>query len=322
MTHPEEGRPSAAGGVAAAPTARAGLPVTPPWALVVVALAVVYVVWGSTYLGIRIVVEEAPPLTAMGQRYCLAGLVLGAFLVARHGWARLRLTLRQLLGCLLLGLMLPLLGNGMVAVGESRGVTSGVAALLIAVAPLAIVVFRVVEGDRPTALTVLGVAAGFTGLAVLVLLDGAQAAPLGPTLLVLFAATCWALGSYLQPRLWLPEDPFVVTVHEMLLGGLLLLGAGAVRGEQFSVSYSGRTWLALGYLVVLGSVVAFSAYVWLLARAPISLVATYAYVNPVVAVLLGWLVLDERVSPTTGAGGAVVVLAVAIVIISERRVRP
>jgi drug/metabolite transporter (DMT)-like permease len=304
-----------------APTLQAvrAVPPAPPWAVVAAALGIVYVVWGSTYLGIRIVVEEAPPLTAMGQRYVLAGLVLATVIAARRGWRTLRPTGRQLLGCLFLGLMLPLLGNGMVAVGESRGVTSGVAALLIAVVPLAIVVFRLAERDRPRPMTLAGVAAGFAGLAVLVLLDGSQAAPLAPTLVVLFAATCWALGSYLQPRLWLPADPFVVTVYEMLLGGLLLLAAGALSGEEFRLDYPARTWVALGYLVLFGSVVAFSAYVWLLARAPISLVATYAYVNPVVAVVLGWLVLEETVSPAMAVGGATVVLAVAIVIGSERR---
>ncbi len=135
---------------------------------------------------------------------------------------------------------------------------------------------------------------------------------------MLFASTCWALGSYLQPRLPLPEDVFVTTVYEMLFGGLILVGVGFVAGERFTAAYDLRTWVALGYLVVFGSVIAFTSYVWLLANAPISLVATYAYVNPVVAVFLGWLVLSEAVTPAVLLGGGIVVLAVALVITAER----
>jgi len=292
-----------------------------PVGLLVAALGTVYVVWGSTYLAIRIVVEEAPPLTSMGLRYLCAGVLLAALLAARRGVGVLRLTPRQLLGTGLLGLFLPLLGNGVVSVAESRGITSGYAALLIAMTPLAIVVFRIVDGDRPRPLTLLGVLAGFAGLTLLVLLGQQEGGrlPIGPALLTLVAATCWGFGSYIQPRLWLPEDVFVVTAYEMLLGGGLLVLSGLSLGERFTGAYSGRTWWALAYLVVFGSLLAFTAYVWLVSRAPISLVATYAYVNPVIAVLLGWLVLDERVTGVTLVGGGIVVAAVAVVITSERR---
>jgi drug/metabolite transporter (DMT)-like permease len=292
----------------------------PAVGLVFGALAIVYVVWGSTYLGIRIVVEEAPPLTSMGLRYTTAAVLLGALLSLKGGLRRLRLTRRQALGCGFLGLMLPVLGNGMVAVGESLGAPSGVTALLIAIAPLIIVLFRVAEGDRPRGLTLLGVLSGFGGLALLVLIgsSGAQAFPLGAGLLVLFASSCWAFGSYVQPRLPLPRDVFVTTVYEMLFGGLILVSIGLVSGERFTGDYSARTWTALAYLVVFGSVVAFTSYVWLLANAPISLVATYAYVNPVVAVFLGWLVLSEAVTPAVVIGGGIVVASVALVISAER----
>jgi drug/metabolite transporter (DMT)-like permease len=141
--------------------------------------------------------------------------------------------------------------------------------------------------------------------------------------LVMAASTCWALGSYLQPRLWLPQDVFVTAVYEMLFGGLILLTVGRVAGESFAAAaYGPRTWTALGYLVVFGSVVAFTSYVWLLSNAPISFVATYAYVNPVVAVFLGWLVLDEPVTLPVVLGGGIVVCAVALVIWAERPRRP
>ena len=293
---------------------------TPTLGLVLAALGIVYVVWGSTYLGIRIVVEQAPPLTSMGVRYLAAAVLLGGLLATRGGPRRLALTRRQALGAAFLGLMLPMMGNGMVSVAENLGAPSGVTALLIAVAPLIIVVFRTVEGDRPRALTLVGVLLGFAGLAVLVL-DGSATGgfPVGAALLVMFASTCWALGSYLQPRLWLPRDVFVTTVYEMAFGGLYLLVVGRLSGEAFAAStYSLRTWSALGYLVVFGSVVAFTSYVWLLANAPISFVATYAYVNPVVAVFLGWLVLGEPVTVPVLLGGGIVVTAVAVVIAAER----
>lgn len=291
----------------------------PPVPAVVAALAIVYVVWGSTYLGIRIVVEESPPLTSMGQRYFVSGLILAAVLALRSGPSRLAVTWRQLVGCGALGLLLPLLGNGMVAVAESKGATSGYAALLIAVTPLAIVVFRTLAHDRPSPRTLAGVLTGFAGLAVLVGVGrDSSGIPLAAALLILFAATCWGFGSWVQPRLWLPQDPFVVATWEMVLGGLWLTGAGLAAGERFTLDHTARGWWALGYLVVFGSVIAFSAYVWLVSRVPISLVATYAYVNPVIAVLLGWLVLGEQLTLSTAVGGAIVVGAVALVISSER----
>lgn len=292
----------------------------PRLGLVLAALGTVYVVWGSTYLGIRIVVEQAPPLTSMGVRYLSAAVLLGLLLSLRGGPRRLRITRRQALGAGFLGLMLPMMGNGMVAVGENLGAPSGVAALLIAVAPLMIVVFRTVEGDRPRAMSLAGVLTGFAGLALLVLAGSTTSdIPVGPALLVMFASTCWAFGSYSQPRLWLPADVFVTTVYEMLVGGALLVVVGQVSGEAFTpAAYGPRTWTALGYLVVFGSVLAFTSYVWLLANAPISFVATYAYVNPVVAVFLGWLVLDEPVTWPVVVGGGIVVAAVALVIRAER----
>jgi drug/metabolite transporter (DMT)-like permease len=299
--------------------------VAPAFGLVLGALGIVYVVWGSTYLAIRIVVEQAPPLTSMGLRYASAALVLGLILALRGGPRRLRLTSRQALGTAFLGLMLPMLGNGMVSVAENLGAPSGIAALLIAATPLMIVLFRVLDGDRPRPLSLLGVLLGFAGLVVLVLVGGGSSGgfPVGPALIVVFASACWALGSYAQPRLWLPQDVFVTTVYEMLFGGLILLAVGRLSGESFTAAaYGPRTWTALGYLVVFGSVVAFTSYVWLLANAPISFVATYAYVNPVVAVFLGWLVLDERVTWAVLAGGGIVVCAVALVIRAERPRRP
>jgi drug/metabolite transporter (DMT)-like permease len=292
----------------------------PALGLVLVALGVVYVVWGSTYLGIRIVVEEAPPVSSMGLRFLTAGVLLGIVLSFKGGVRRLRVRPRELAGAALLGLMLPMLGNGLVSVGESKGAPSGATALLIAVTPLMIVVFRALSGDRPSRLSLFGVLLGFAGLAYLVLAGRGSGGdlPLVPALIILFAATCWGFGSFIQPRLLLPDDVFVTTVYEMVCGGLIMISVGLLSGERFTADYSASTWSALGYLVVFGSMLAFTAYVWLLANAPISLVATYAYVNPVVAVFLGWLILGESVTVPIVIGGGIVVLAVAIVITAER----
>jgi drug/metabolite transporter (DMT)-like permease len=302
--------------------ARSGTEVTPKLGLVIGALVVVYIVWGSTYLGIRVVVAEAPPLQSMGLRYTCAALLLGAILALRGGVRRLRVTRRELTGAAFLGLMLPVLGNGLVAVGEDIGAPSGVTALLIAIAPLMITIFRTVTGDRPRPMSMLGVLLGFAGLAYLVLAGRGTDAGEVPVLaagIILVASTCWAFGSWVQPRLHLSKDVFVTTVYEMLAGGLILIGTGTVAGERFSpTSYGAGTWLALGYLVVFGSVLAFTSYVWLLAKAPISLVATYAYVNPVVAVFLGWLILAEPITGPVFMGGGIVVASVAIVITAER----
>jgi drug/metabolite transporter (DMT)-like permease len=294
--------------------------------LVVAALVIVYLVWGSTYLGIRVVVKQAPPLLGMGSRYLTAGILLGAVVALRGGVRRLRVTRRQLLGCATLGLLLPVLGNGMVSVGENLGAPSGVTALLIAIAPLMITLFRYAAGDRPRRATLAGVLMGFVGLGYLVLADrhgGTLHVPLGASLIVLFASTCWAFGSWVQPRLPLPDDAFVMTVLEMCSGGLMLLVLGLLSGERLHpASYDAQTWLAWAYLVVFGSMVAFTAYVWLLGNAPISLVATYAYVNPVVAVLLGAVLLGEPVTGAVVIGGGVIVAAVAVVISAERPRRP
>lgn len=290
--------------------------------MVATALAIVYVVWGSTYLGIRVVVEDVPPLTGMGARFVAAGLLLGVVLRLRG--VSVRVGRAELLGAALLGLMLPLLGNGLVAVGESKGAPSGVAALLVAAVPLWVVAYRFAGGDRPRGWSVLGVVLGFVGLAWLVLGGRSQGdIPLAGAAVVLAASGFWAFGSWVQPRLTLPRDPFVLAVHEMWTGGVMMVALGLAVGESPTpFAYDARTWLAWLYLVVIGSMVGFSAYVWLLANAPIGLVATYAYVNPVVAVLLGRVLLDEPITSAVLVGGLVIVAAVAVVITVERPPRP
>jgi drug/metabolite transporter (DMT)-like permease len=292
------------------------------------ALVTVYLVWGSTYLAIRVVVETTPPLLAMGARFLAAGTLLAAFLLARRGRSALRVRPRQLGGAALVGVLLLLGGNGGVAVAEQT-VPSGLTALLVAATPLWLVCLRTAARDRPARLSLVGTVVGFLGIAVLVRPGASLGEDVDPwgLALVVAAAGSWALGSFLSSRLPMPGDAFVATTWEMLIGGGAMTLAAVAAGELdgFAPSQvSGAAWAWLGYLVVVGSIVAFSAYVWLLHNAPISLTATYAYVNPVVAVVLGALVLDEQVTAAVVLGGAVVVVGVALVVTSERprRARP
>jgi drug/metabolite transporter (DMT)-like permease len=289
--------------------------------LVWAALGVVYIVWGSTYLGIRVMIRDIPPLLASGSRFIVAAALLGTILRLRLGPGGLRITRPQLASCVVLGLLLPALGNGLVALGE-RTVPSGIAALLVAIVPWCMVLLRTLSGDRPRAATWIGVLVGFAGLAVLVLPSGGagEASPLGVAL-VLIAATAWSVGSWLQPRLTVPDNAFVATAYGMAAGGVISIVWGLLAGEAsaFSIGEIGAASIAAwAYLVVVGSVVAFSAYVWLLHSAPLSLVSTYAYVNPVVAVFLGWAILSEPITATVLAGGAIIVVGVAVVVSAER----
>jgi drug/metabolite transporter (DMT)-like permease len=284
------------------------------------ALGIVYVVWGSTYLAIRVVVETMPPLLSAGTRFLVAAGVLGTAIAARKGWRALRVDRRAVVATALVGTLLLAGGNGGVTVAE-QWIPSALAALLVAAVPLWVVLLRSGNGDRPGRGTVIGVLLGFTGLAVLLRPGGGDGMVFVGSLVVLAASASWAIGSYASGRLPLPRDPFVATTWEMLGGALVLLTAGFLRGEAASLdlgSVSGRSWLALAYLVVFGSLVAFTAYVWLLQNAPISLVATYAYVNPVVAVILGALLLAEPVTAAIIVGGAIVVAGVTVVVSTER----
>ncbi|UVS81010.1 MULTISPECIES: EamA family transporter [Actinokineospora] len=285
------------------------------------ALGVVYVVWGSTYLGIRLTLESMPPLLSAGLRFVAAGLLLGVVVVLVAGVKALRMTWPQFGTAALVGLLLPAWGNGLVVVAEQH-VASGLAALLVASIPLYVVVLRRMLGERPPAVTLVGVAIGLAGLAVL-LLGGPVAgthgsAWFGPWL-VLLAALGWSVGTVLSTRLPTPANPFALAATEMLVGGAALLLGGWVTGESLDFGATTATaWWAWGYLVVFGAF-AFSSFIFALGRLPVSTVATYAYVNPLIAVILGYLVADEVFGPWQLIGGAIVLVAVILVVRAERR---
>ncbi len=288
------------------------------------ALTVVYVVWGSTYLAIRVLDRSAPPLLAMGARFTTAGLLLTAFLVVRHGPGILRVPPRRVAAAAAVGVLLLAGGNGAVAVAE-QAIPSGLAALLVAAVPLWLVCLRLASGDRPRRLTVAGTVAGFAGIALLTLPGSHPAGTaLWGVLVVLGGSVSWAVGSFASQRLPVPAHPFTATAFEMLAGGVVMLAAGAASGETRRLHLAAipaTGWVALCYLIVFGSLLAFSAYVWLLGHAPLSLTATYAYVNPVVAVLLGALLLGEPVPWPILLGGGIVVAGVGLVVSAERPAR-
>lgn len=287
------------------------------------ALWIVYVVWGSTYLAIAYVVDTVPPLLGMGLRFLAAAALVLTYVAVRRGPGALRVTRRQARNAAVVGLLLLLGGNGGVALAESKELPSGLAALLVAVIPLWVVLLRWLRHDPPSERTVAGVGLGFVGLALL-LLPGAR--PDGVALvavgIVLVGAFLWSLGSVFASDADLPRDGLTTAALEMAAGGAALLVVGYARGERLDVdAVSTSSWLALAYLVLFGSLLAFTAFSWLLSVAPVSQVATYAYVNPVVAVGLGALLRGEQLTPLTVVGGAVTVLAVAVVVREEGRRR-
>ena len=290
---------------------------------VLVALATVYVVWGSTYLGIKYIVDSLPPFLAMGARFLLAGALLTATILVSRGRPAFRMTRSRFLTAALCGLFLLVGGNGLVAVAE-QDVDSSMAALLIAGTPLWVVLLRALLRDRPSVATVAGLVVGMAGVAIL-LLPGVQGtAALGPLLLVVLSSVLWSVGTVLATRRPMPTDPFVATVVQMAVGGTAMVAVGSLGGEWGRLDLSSAepsAWIAFVYLVVVGSVVGYSAYVWLLARAPLSLATTYAYVNPAVAVLLGALFLSEPLTANVLVGGGVIIAAVAFVITAESRGR-
>ena len=303
-------------------SSRAGAVTTaaPAWR-VWAALWIVYLVWGSTYLAIRVMVETMPPLLGAGVRFTVAGAVMLAVLAVRRS---VRPTRAQLLSALVIGMLLPG-ANAVVTVAEQE-VPSALAALLIASVPLWVLLMRRASGEPVSRAGIAAVLVGFAGVALL-LRPGEQSADASLLALgaVVFGAIMWASGSFASPRIRLPGDPLVSTGWQMLLGGAVIVLVGLAVGEAGEVdfdAFSVRSVVAFAYLIVFGSWVAFTAYAWLLQNAAVSKVATYAYVNPVIAIALGVAFNDESVTAMTLVGAAIIVASVALVIRIENARRP
>lgn len=282
------------------------------------ALGILYVVWGSTYLAIRVMVRSVPPLLGAGARFLIAGSVLAFVMVVRgnDSWSVSR---QEIASAGLAGLLILVGGIGLVTVAE-QDVPSALTALVIASIPLWVVLLRVMHRDAVPRSTVAAVCLGFLGLVILLRPGQGGGPKLGPLLLLVAASVLTAFGAFYSTRMEMPSNAFVGASIEMLVAGGLLLIASAVAGEVGDLSLarvSGESLAAFVYLVTMGSLVAYSAFVWLLENAKVSTVATYAYVNPLVAVTLGMLILGEQVSLTMGFGAALIVTSVVVVVREE-----
>jgi len=278
-----------------------------------IALGAIYVIWGSTYLGIELVGETVPPLFGASTRFVAAGLLMLALATWRRGPGVLRLTRRQLASSILIGLLLPG-ANALLFIAE-RHVPTGLASLIIGSVPLWIVVLRTATGDHPPRTALAGVVGGFAGLAILVRPHGG--APLWALLLVLASAITWSVGAFVSSRLPMPTDTFAGSGYEMLAGGLIMLPIALATTDPHPSEFSTRSVLGWVYLVTFGSLIGYTAFTWLLDHAPIGRVATYAYVNPVVAIALGAIVLGESITWTIVGGATIVLACVAVVVRQE-----
>jgi drug/metabolite transporter (DMT)-like permease len=299
------------------PAATSG-PAAPRRVLLLVAFAAVYLVWGSTYLAVKYAIATLPPLLMAGARFLLAGLVMSA--VGRASAEYEKPTAAQWRTSFVVGALLLVGGNGGVVLAE-RYIPSSLAALLVAVEPFWIVLlgWLWLRQPRPSGKVLLGLLLGFGGVYLLV---GEQlGAGSGPMQLVsagavIGAAFCWAAGSLYGLRAPSPRSAVQGAGMQMLAGGVLLLLLGLLIGEGHELhlgQVSRASWLGFGYLVVFGSLVAFTAYSWLMKNAPAARVATYAYVNPVVAVLLGWVMLGEALTGQMLIGAVVIVGSVVLI---------
>lgn len=293
-----------------------------------IALLLVYVIWGGTYLGIRYAVETIPPFLMAGTRFLAAGITL---YIWRRSAGDPAPTRGQWLRSALVGLLLLLGGNGLVSLAE-KSVASGIAALIVGSAPLWMTIMEALRpgGAHPNWLGILGLVIGFGGIVLLVgpsLFNTTQADfhPAGIVIL-LFAALFWSIGSIYSRSADLPRSSLLSTSMEMLTGGAGLYLAGTLTGEWRQLAQANitpRSWLGLLYLTVFGSMVAFTAYAWLLRNAPVSLVATYAYVNPLVAILLGNLFAREALTVHILLAALVIVGSVILINVSRQiKVRP
>jgi drug/metabolite transporter (DMT)-like permease len=287
-------------------------------------LIALWLIWGSTYLGIAVVVESMPPMIANGFRFLVAALVLGTVLVLRGGPGVLRVTRAELRSVSIMGVALLGVGIGTLSLAE-RYVPSGIAALLIAVMPLYVVLLRLSGGDRPNRLTLVGVAVGLAGLGLMLLPGGTTPVTGGDrdvviwSIALMLSTFCWAYFSWRSATFAFPRNSLVTTTYEMAVAGAALVLAGALRGEHLDLGViSAGSWWAWAYLIA-ASIGGYSAFTWLLGHAPLSLTATYAYVNPVVAVLLGFIVLSEPITRDVVVGLTVVVGGVILVVTGERR---
>jgi drug/metabolite transporter (DMT)-like permease len=307
------------------------MPTHPSRPALIAGFAAIYLIWGSTYLGIRIAVESMPAFLMASSRFIVAGLIVAAFIAVTRGF---KATGKQWRDNAIIGAFLCLGGNGLVSWAEEK-VPSGIATLIISAGPVFVVLMDWAvhawakdgkRGTKPNALTFAGLALGFIGLAILVgpdvMATGVNGLDPWRVLALLAATFLWGVGMMIMRYVREPAEPFTASGIQMICGSGWLLLASVATGEfsRFDPSLvTGRSLIAWAYLVVFGSLIAFSTFTWLMKHCTPAKVSTYAYVNPVVAVFLGWLVLDEIISPRLFLAATIIIAGVALITISKTK---
>ena len=292
---------------------------------VALGLGTMYIAWGTTYIGIAFTIETMPPLMSMSFRFVAASAALFVFIALRNGVAALKLNRKQFSSAMFLGVLMLGTGLGTMALAEEV-VPIGVASLIVAAMPIWTALFRTIDKDRPRLLSLVGIAAGLIGIAIIMLPGQTQARPgaVGASVtfwmfVILFGNLCWSLGSFITPRMETPSNPLVLSTYEMAGAAVALFIAGLIKHEQITdfADASARSWGGWVYLVTVGSLIGYTVYTWLLENTPITLVSTFAYVNPIVAVALGIVIFNEDVTANILIGGVIVIASVAIVVAVE-----
>ena len=285
---------------------------------VMVSLGIIYFVWASTYVGTAFVVEEIDPYTGSGFRFMTAGILISLFVIITKGPRALKINKKQLInamfiGFILIGLASPLLGV------SAQHISSGLIALLVAMTPIFIAILRFIFGDIPSLKTILGIVVGFGGVIIVLVIPTVENNLF--IIICLISNVIWAIGSFWSQRIELPESPLTTAAIQTFFGGICAILIGIFRGEDTSTFFNAsesETWIAFLYISVMGAI-AYSAYAFLLVNTPISLVATHAFVNPIVALFLGNLLRNEKISTSIIVSGTVVVCGIALVVLGEKR---
>ena len=285
---------------------------------VMVSLGIIYFVWASTYVGTAFVVEEIDPYTGSGFRFMTAGMLISLFVIITKGPRALKINKKQVInamfiGFILIGLASPLLGV------SAQHISSGLIALLVAMTPIFIAILRFIFGDIPSLKTILGIVVGFGGVIIVLVIPTVENNLF--IIICLISNVIWAIGSFWSQRIELPESPLTTAAIQTFFGGICAILIGIFRGEDTSTFFNAsesETWIAFLYISVMGAI-AYSAYAFLLVNTPISLVATHAFVNPIVALFLGNLLRNEKISTSIIVSGTVVVCGIALVVLGEKR---
>jgi drug/metabolite transporter (DMT)-like permease len=288
---------------------------------VTVSLGIIYFVWASTYVGTAFVVEEVDPYTGSGFRFMTAGMLIILFVIITKGPRALKINKKQVInamfiGFILIGLASPLLGV------SAQHISSGLIALLVAMTPIFIAILRFIFGDIPSLKTIIGIVVGFGGVIIVLVIPTVENNLF--IIICLISNVIWAIGSFWSQRIELPESPLTTAAIQTFFGGMCAILIGILRGEDTSTFFNAsesETWIAFLYISVMGAI-AYSAYAFLLVNTPISLVATHAFVNPIIALFLGNLLRNEKISTSIIVSGTVVVCGIALVVLGEKRKEP